>query len=250
MSKFKEGDFVYFVKTDRCHTDEFKIGDMVQINKVFNASYPTVEYYCQKNCSTATNFFSENELSETYRSGSVVNNVNKFKITPIVDRHYSLTEEKINEMIDERVYGKRKEKNCMKILEIYEKRIKEKIYNEEDVKIQKIIEEDAINKIIQDTENQINVILDNDEEHAFSFELELYTDETKNKIANVTKERMIKIAKLEEKMREVTAQLEIAETYETKIDILKRYEILTSNGKINDEEEKTLIEKIKKTNKK
>ena len=250
MSKFKEGDFVYYVKKDRCHTDEFEIGDMVQIKKVFDDCYPTVVYCCQKNFSTATNYFDENELSETYGFCGIANKVKKIEIAPITDVYRPLNVETINEMIDERVYGKRKEKNCMKILEIYEKRIKEKIYNEEDVKIQKIIEEDAINKIIQDTENQINVILDNDEEHAFSFELELYTDETKNKIANVTKERIIKIDKLEEKMREVTAQLEIAETYETKIDILKRYEILTSNGKINDEEEKTLIEKIKKTNKK
>lgn len=229
MNKFKIGDIVYYVKREDAHG--FEIGDkliIIDVNK-YNAELP---YKCAKrdgsyeiNCE----WFGENEL-EYSNLNYPINN--------------TLTVTKINEAIQE--LDKKEEKNCMKILEFYKRNITEKIHCETAKKINELMEKDIIQQIIQDAENQINVILDNDEKHAFSFgQKNLLTEKTEYEIINIRFEGKEKIREIEYKIEEVNAQLEIAETYETKIEILKRYDILTEDGKINIE-----IEKINKSKKK
>ena len=234
MSKFKVGDVVYFVKSENTH--RFEIGDKLVITAV--EKYDTeLLYECVKRDGSYEinhEWFRENELEY-----SKLNNTSSIQLYS-----YPSTILRIDEAIDREI--KKKEKNCMKILEFYMRNITEKIHCETAKKIDELIEKDIIQQIIQDAENQINVILDNDEKHAFSFEQkDLLTKKTEYEIINIRFEGKEKIHAIEYKIEEVKAQLEIAETYETKIEILKKYDILTQDGKINTE-----IEKINKSKKK
>ncbi len=237
MSKFKVGDIVYYVKRENTHG--FEIGDKLIIVTI-DTGDTKLPYKCVKadgSYEIDYEWFSENELEY-----SRLNNTSSIQLNS-----YPLTVTKINEIIqelDKKI--KKEEKNCMEILNFYMRNITEKIHCETAKKIDELIEKDIIQQIIQDAENQINVILDNNEEDAFSFgQKHLLTEKTKYEIKNIRFEGREKLRAIEYKIEEVKAQLEIAETYETKIEILKRYDILTEDGKINTE-----IEKINKSKKK
>lgn len=237
MSKFKVGDVVYFVKREITHG--FEIGDKLTIITI-DTDDMKLSYKCVKadgSYEIDYEWFSENELEY-----SKLNNTSSIQLNS-----YPLTVTKLNETIqklDKKI--KKEEKNYMEILNFYMRNITEKIHCETAKKIDELIEKDIIQQIIQDAENQINVILDNDEEHAFSFGKKyLLTEKTDYEIKNIRFEEKEKLRAIEYKIEEVKAQLEIAETYETKIEILKRYDILTEDGKINTE-----IEKINKSKKK
>ena len=61
----------------------------------------------------------------------------------------------------------------------------------------------------------------------------MITKETKEKLDKIEKEEKEEAFKLMETLEEVRAQLELAKDYETQIKILKRYNIIGKDGKIN-----------------
>ena len=61
----------------------------------------------------------------------------------------------------------------------------------------------------------------------------MLTKETKDKLAEIETNKKIELSELDEFLEEVRAQLELAKDYETQMKILKRYNIIGKDGKIN-----------------
>lgn len=130
--------------------------------------------------------------------------------------------------------------NFEEILNIYYERKKESVYAEKYRKSKKILEKDPVQNLILETENQINVMLDRDEENLFSFDINDYfcTEETRKLLKGYEKEFEKKILNYSQQEKEIKAQLKaIPEDenfkYDYAINILKVYEILDKEGKIN-----------------
>lgn len=116
---------------------------------------------------------------------------------------------------------KEDKENIMKLLEIYKDRKTEQIYQSEkktegDVKL-KDKDYAAYKKLNND---KVNFIGD-------------FSDEIKKQLREVEKETADALCKVESMVKEVEAQLEICETYEQKVAVLKLYNILDEDGKLS-----------------
>lgn len=122
----------------------------------------------------------------------------------------------------------------MDILEIYKRRKLDLIEDKYNKLEDKIKEEDEIQKILLDAENQINVLLNRNEENRINIwtDSSKYTIETQEKLKELYIEKNKEFESLDSLVDEVKAQLEIADSYKTTIEIYKNYGILNKEGKI------------------
>lgn len=129
--------------------------------------------------------------------------------------------------------------NNMKILELYEKRKREEIVNECNNKIDEIEEFDSIQSLINETENQLNVLLGRKEDDRVFLDImniqddELYDDISLAKIEEANNTTENKIKELVKLIEEVEALLSMTNDYDEQIKILKKYNILNKDGKLN-----------------
>ena len=124
----------------------------------------------------------------------------------------------------------------MEILDIYRNRKLEKISSDHIKKQEEIRKNDIFAKLASEYNSQVKALFKNEfnEEYTLGdISPKVESFETKEKLEKAYIEFINEKEKLEETIQEVKAQLEIAETYETKIKILKNYNILNKEGKIN-----------------
>lgn len=134
-----------------------------------------------------------------------------------------------------------REKDDMKILNIYEDRKSLEIAKKYKEEIEKTKSEDAFESLRLNVEKQVKELYKNEFNKEFSgmvlfesdYEARLLTSETKEKIKKLEEDKKIALVDLDEFLEEVRAQLEIAKDYDTQIKILKRYDILGKDNKIN-----------------
>ena len=144
----------------------------------------------------------------------------------------------------EKVFQKqdRKEENKMadtrKILNIYEDIETLKIRKKYDEKCEKVESESVESKIAEKVREYAQKELkkafpdyDESKESIIAVVFNI-TDETKTKIEELHKERRKEQEKLDKKIQEINAILEIAETFEQKMDILKAYNVVDKKGVI------------------
>lgn len=127
---------------------------------------------------------------------------------------------------------KSEEKKEMKILEIYEKRgieyIRERYEREKKI----IISNDEIQKIVLKAQEEIKQRIKEDISVDIETNCDILEDKTKEDLKQLSKDYAVYEDVFNEKIEEIKAQLDIAEDYKTKIEILKRYEVLDEDGKI------------------
>lgn len=135
----------------------------------------------------------------------------------------------------------KKGKNDMEeILKIYEKNQKEKIQKEANEKIKKILKESKLGKIAdklqKEAEKELEKIFENykkSEKKYINIEVDFcYNDEIVLKKEEIYRNTDEKEFQLKNKIEEVKALLNIAETYEQKMEILHTYDIIDDNWKI------------------
>lgn len=135
------------------------------------------------------------------------------------------------------IENKKGEKDNMELLDIYESRKKRNIRGEYSEERTKIINEDIFKNLTLNFEKQIVDLYKNEYDKEISFAVilkdEMITKETKEKLDKIEKEEKEETFKLMETLEEVRAQLELAKDYETQMKILKRYDIIGKDGKIN-----------------
>lgn len=132
-------------------------------------------------------------------------------------------------------------KDNMKILNIYEDRKSLEIAKKYKEEIEKTKSEDAFESLRLNTEKQVKALYKNEFNKEFSgiilfesdCEARLLTKETKDKLAEIETNKKIELSELDGFLEEVRAQLELAKDYETQMKILKRYDIIGKDGKIN-----------------
>lgn len=140
--------------------------------------------------------------------------------------HINLTYDIARDYVDARIaiiddIIDKKENEMNKILEIYEKRVISKAWKDAEKRAEKIKEKDNDYAAFKKLNNSKIQFTGN-----FSKEIEVELDKNRD-IATVT------VAKAQQTVMEVEAQLEICETYEQKINILKLYNVLNEEGKLS-----------------
>lgn len=149
-----------------------------------------------------------------------------------------------NQMIEYNLKFVEGEKNNMKLLEIYKKMQLEKIDKKYRELIEKERENDNIHKIIKDAENKINVLLNkNDKDERICLGgYHLLEANTSKAISLLQSEHAKEEDAFIAFMEEVNARLELCDnSEESKINVLKKYGILDSEGRIKREQEKPSI---------
>lgn len=124
----------------------------------------------------------------------------------------------------------------MEILDIYRNRKLEKISSDHIKKQEEIRKNDIFAKLASEYNSQVKALFKNEFNKEYTLgdiSPKVESFETKEKLEKTYIEFINEKEKLEETIQEVKAQLEIAENYETKIKILKNYNILNKEGKIN-----------------
>lgn len=152
--------------------------------------------------------------------------------TDTLGSRISALEEKINEE-DEMDIAER----CKKIMKLWLRDRKVKIDVELENKKQELIENDECVKILKDAQARMRDIFkqerDNKVDVVFMYE-KYITNETNKKLNAVTEYYSKKYLEMENTCKEVEAMLEIAETYEQAIEILKDYDVINrKTGRIN-----------------
>lgn len=126
---------------------------------------------------------------------------------------------------------KKEEKNMNTVLELYANREKIKIMNNYNVAMQNAKEEDTIQKLCKDFESQVKELA-GDEANAYCFIYRLYTEETKLSFESIEKSKDIEMDKLNKKIEEIEALLDLAPDYDNKIKILRDYDIIDKKKNI------------------
>ena len=124
--------------------------------------------------------------------------------------------------------------NKMDILDVYKER-KRKALDKEllDAK-ENVKKEDEIQNIILEMTNQVNTILENQgRKIKYEFEPNLITLETEAKLDELEKEHYKQIEELRSTLEEIRALFELTDDYNERMKILKRYDIINKNGKLN-----------------
>lgn len=124
--------------------------------------------------------------------------------------------------------------NKMDILDVYKER-KRKALDKEllDAK-ENVKKEDEIQNIILEMTNQVNTILENQgRKIKYEFEPNLITLETEAKLDELNDKYYKQIEELRSTLEEIRALFEMTDDYNERIKILKRYDIINKNGKLN-----------------
>lgn len=125
--------------------------------------------------------------------------------------------------------------NNMKILELYKERKEEAILEDYEKKEEAILAEDEMQKIINEMTNQVNALLESENRTDFFYvESEGFTlTETNEKLDKLNEEKEDEILQLNKTIEEIEALFELTEDYEERMKILKKYDIINKDGKLN-----------------
>lgn len=242
----------------------FKVGDIVRPKKGFIG-----HNYCFKIIEVEMNPFDDNTyklqgikqdldplLGSTSRQVSIIDNVEELwwkekhiELTSTVKLRYDIPNIKMsdyNDIVLEKMEkeilklnDKVKEEKEMDILDLYKERKNELLMNEFYKNRHEIIEEDEIQKIKNEMINQINIILDNEGSNE-KFETLvpglskiITTKQTEEKLNKIEMELDSEKDKLYNTIQEVKALFELTDDYNERMKILKRYDIINKNGKLN-----------------
>lgn len=127
-----------------------------------------------------------------------------------------------------------KGENKMKILDLYEERKRKAIEEEYKENVANIKKEDEIQKIIIEMTNQVNTILENEgSDTRYESHPNLYTSKTESKLDELNDKYHEQIEELRSTLDEIRALFELTDDYNERIKILKRYDIINKNGKLN-----------------
>lgn len=133
----------------------------------------------------------------------------------------------------------KKEENEMQILDIYKERKNQLLMDEFYKNKKEIMKEDEIQKIQDEMINQINIILDNEGRNekfeilAPEFHKNMVTKQTEEKLNKIEMELDSEKDKLYNTIQEVKALFELTDDYNERMKILKRYDIINKEGKLN-----------------
>lgn len=128
-----------------------------------------------------------------------------------------------------------KENKKMEILDLYTKRKIQSINKEYNQQREKILNEDDIQSIIIEMTDQVNAMAENEgiNSRLIIHRSEFITNETKEKLLNLDKEKDEKQDKLYDSIREVEAMFDMTEDYTERMKILKKYGIINKDGRLN-----------------
>lgn len=218
---------------------EFK-KTMVEIKKLDkNELYFTVK----KDSDTLDDFIITDNLISMHRIHTLNDVLRKIGPTPdfpleikLSDREQliGLNELPYTELLrGEESINKEEEENMLKLLEIYKDKKTKEIEEKYDKEIKELEENDEAQVFIMQAQETLKLIL-NTEKVKIDIDSDrvLYTEETwkkRNEIINTIREEK---NKLNSKIKEISALLELAPNYEEKIKILRDYEIVDKKKNI------------------
>jgi len=243
-AKFKIGDRAIILNNLK-NIENFKggyvseldkhINKIVTIRKIFHDGIIKVE---------------ENSLSWDERSLELVEEPTIDKITvngiKVINNKPTESKQLIVTIDNEIIYQGKKEGNYMKILNIYEDKMASKINKEHEEKRKKILKEDENLKEYNKIKNLVEKYIEKLEDENIIDTLEVITElsefdlitmsteKTKKTLGKINEINEEKLKSLDTLIQEVSARLEISETEESKIEVLKLYEILDEHGKIKE----------------
>lgn len=125
------------------------------------------------------------------------------------------------------------------LLDLYKKRKIEEMYQKYTKKVEEIDEHDSIQNLIIDTRNQLNVLLNRKEDDGIRITVDnlhgqhLRNDDSEEKINLANKDYEKQRDELDYLIKEVSALLAMTDDYDEQIKILKKYDILNKDGKLN-----------------
>lgn len=128
------------------------------------------------------------------------------------------------------------EENYMELLNIYEKRTEVAIDKKYDKKIKKVLAEDANMKIWQECFDKLAPLFEKDimgKLHESSIRRPEPSDDTKVKLKDLEQQRGDEMMKLRTNIREIEAQLCLCENRDDKLEVLRIYNVINDEGKIN-----------------
>lgn len=120
------------------------------------------------------------------------------------------------------------------ILNLYYERMKEIYVNEHEQIIQDIKEQDVFTKLDNEYNNKLQKLLNKEnKENKTYYKTNYLTEESEIKIEQQEDLFTENINNLKRKLEEVDVLLNIADTYENEMEILKNYNIINENGTLN-----------------
>ncbi len=147
--------------------------------------------------------------------------------------------------IGKRIINENKEENSMyanNIIDIYESRKRSKIREKYEDERKEILKEDVFQNLAKQFADQVKELYKNEFDEEMPYEISalnnLYSKETEIELKKLDEYLNKELDSLNTLLKEVNAQLGIVlidniDAYDTTIKILKNYEILNKNGKIN-----------------
>lgn len=130
-------------------------------------------------------------------------------------------------------------KNNMKILEIYKERKEKILYKNYKEKIKEIESFDSIQSLLNDTQDQLNALLGRKDDDKVTISVinlkgdKLHDEITQVKVQEVGLNYDKQKFELNSLIEEVQALLEMTSDYDEQIKILKKYDIINKEGKLN-----------------
>lgn len=218
---------------NKMNWDKFK-KTLIEIKNIEGKGYFTIK----KNDEYLNNYIITDELISTHRIVTLKDIINRLKpyvknvsldycepLFELVTTSNGITYENINK--------KENEEDMLKILEIYkDKKVKE-IEEKYDKKIEELIKNDPVNIFIEQAEETVKTMLNSKNVKVYLNsdvgEITSETIEKQNEIVDIIMEEK---NKLNTKIKEISALLELAPNYEEKIKILRDYEIVDKKKNI------------------
>lgn len=143
--------------------------------------------------------------------------------------------EKENKKENKNKNKKEKEKKkIMELLELYERFQTENIEKSFDKQMEKLLEKDELVQATKEYNQRLNLLEDEEKIHRYTLDIErVLTISTQNEMNKITEKIKEAKNKLTDKCRIIKAHLELADTFEEKQEILKSYNVIDENGKLN-----------------
>jgi len=129
--------------------------------------------------------------------------------------------------------------NNMDILELYKQRKLNKYYKKYQDKVKEIESFDSIQALIEDTQDQLNALLGREANDRVCICIDnlhgqkLHDDITQEKIDFEYQVYTDSVKELEKRVEEANAMLSMTDDYKEQIKILKKYNVLNKDGKLN-----------------
>lgn len=128
----------------------------------------------------------------------------------------------------------KEKKKIMELLELYERFQTENIEKSFDKQMEELLEKDELVQAAKEYNQRLNLLEDNVRREHLKLDIErVLTTETQNEVNKIRKTIKEATYKLKDKCNIIKAHLELADTFEEKQAILKSYNVIDENGKLN-----------------